>query len=163
MWSTARGKTPTICRDLFDMLLFPQCLLLSVMCNNKPLIYPISVIVGLHQKSFNFFVICYVFYFSPSYFLFSSVFCRLHSLKIQPNPILNAFLRYLFSVCKAQLLPVYVSGILQDSTVLIFHLNSPLQVPSEKILRVGKILRNAILSRAPHMIRDRKYHLKTYR
>ena len=38
-----------------------------------------------------------------------------------------------------------------------------LQVPSEKILRAGKVLRNAILSRAPHMIRDRKYHLKTYR
>lgn len=38
-----------------------------------------------------------------------------------------------------------------------------IQVPSEKILRAGKILRNAILSRAPHMIRDRKYHLKTYR
>ncbi|XP_072300559.1 rap guanine nucleotide exchange factor 4 [Eucyclogobius newberryi] len=37
------------------------------------------------------------------------------------------------------------------------------QVPSEKILRAGKIIRNAILSRAPHMIRDRKYHLKTYR
>uniref|UniRef100_A0A8C4SEY2 Rap guanine nucleotide exchange factor 4 n=1 Tax=Erpetoichthys calabaricus TaxID=27687 RepID=A0A8C4SEY2_ERPCA len=37
------------------------------------------------------------------------------------------------------------------------------QVPSEKILRAGKTLRNAILSRAPHMIRDRKYHLKTYR
>ncbi|XP_047917571.2 rap guanine nucleotide exchange factor 4 isoform X3 [Anser cygnoides] len=37
------------------------------------------------------------------------------------------------------------------------------KVPSEKILRAGKILRNAILSRAPHMIRDRKYHLKTYR
>uniref|UniRef100_A0A671YGF7 Rap guanine nucleotide exchange factor 4 n=1 Tax=Sparus aurata TaxID=8175 RepID=A0A671YGF7_SPAAU len=36
-------------------------------------------------------------------------------------------------------------------------------VPSEKILRAGKILRNAILSWAPHMIRDRKYHLKTYR
>ncbi|KAM6174271.1 rap guanine nucleotide exchange factor 4 isoform 10-T10 [Erethizon dorsatum] len=36
-------------------------------------------------------------------------------------------------------------------------------VPSEKILRAGKILRNAILSRTPHMIRDRKYHLKTYR
>ncbi|XP_067108348.1 rap guanine nucleotide exchange factor 4 isoform X11 [Osmerus mordax] len=36
-------------------------------------------------------------------------------------------------------------------------------VPSEKILRAGKVLRNAILSRAPHMIRDRKYHLKTYR
>ncbi|XP_053326480.1 rap guanine nucleotide exchange factor 4 [Spea bombifrons] len=37
------------------------------------------------------------------------------------------------------------------------------KVPSERILRAGKILRNAILSRAPHMIRDRKYHLKTYR
>ncbi|XP_029937286.1 rap guanine nucleotide exchange factor 4 isoform X2 [Myripristis murdjan] len=37
------------------------------------------------------------------------------------------------------------------------------QVPSEKILRAGKVLRHAILSRAPHMIRDRKYHLKTYR
>ncbi|XP_025008347.1 rap guanine nucleotide exchange factor 4 isoform X2 [Gallus gallus] len=37
------------------------------------------------------------------------------------------------------------------------------KVPSEKILRAGKILRNTILSRAPHMIRDRKYHLKTYR
>ncbi|KAJ8403333.1 hypothetical protein AAFF_G00351050 [Aldrovandia affinis] len=37
------------------------------------------------------------------------------------------------------------------------------KVPSEKILRAGKALRNSILSRAPHMIRDRKYHLKTYR
>ncbi|XP_034550617.1 rap guanine nucleotide exchange factor 4 isoform X4 [Notolabrus celidotus] len=37
------------------------------------------------------------------------------------------------------------------------------KVPSEKILRAGKILRNAILSRSPHMIRDRKFHLKTYR
>uniref|UniRef100_A0A3P8TXK0 Rap guanine nucleotide exchange factor 4 n=1 Tax=Amphiprion percula TaxID=161767 RepID=A0A3P8TXK0_AMPPE len=37
------------------------------------------------------------------------------------------------------------------------------KVPSEKLLRAGKVLRNAILSRAPHMIRDRKYHLKTYR
>uniref|UniRef100_A0A3B4Z9Z5 Rap guanine nucleotide exchange factor 4-like n=1 Tax=Stegastes partitus TaxID=144197 RepID=A0A3B4Z9Z5_9TELE len=33
----------------------------------------------------------------------------------------------------------------------------------EKLQRAGKVLRNAILSRAPHMIRDRKYHLKTYR
>uniref|UniRef100_A0A671YJ35 Rap guanine nucleotide exchange factor 4 n=1 Tax=Sparus aurata TaxID=8175 RepID=A0A671YJ35_SPAAU len=41
--------------------------------------------------------------------------------------------------------------------------NSFVSVPSEKILRAGKILRNAILSWAPHMIRDRKYHLKTYR
>ncbi|XP_038645330.1 rap guanine nucleotide exchange factor 4 isoform X4 [Scyliorhinus canicula] len=37
------------------------------------------------------------------------------------------------------------------------------QVPSEKVPRAGKILRNAILSQAPHMIRDRKYHLKTYK
>ncbi|XP_019713207.1 rap guanine nucleotide exchange factor 4 [Hippocampus comes] len=40
---------------------------------------------------------------------------------------------------------------------------NPKKVPSGKILRAGKVLRNAILSRAPHMIRDRKYHLKTYR
>ncbi|XP_053554426.1 rap guanine nucleotide exchange factor 4-like [Bombina bombina] len=37
------------------------------------------------------------------------------------------------------------------------------KVPSERILRAGKTLRNSLLSRAPHMIRDRKYHLKTYR
>ncbi|XP_031414389.1 rap guanine nucleotide exchange factor 4 [Clupea harengus] len=37
------------------------------------------------------------------------------------------------------------------------------KVPSEKMLRAGKVSRNAILARAPHMIRDRKYHLKTYR
>uniref|UniRef100_A0A8C9WPP6 Rap guanine nucleotide exchange factor 4 n=1 Tax=Scleropages formosus TaxID=113540 RepID=A0A8C9WPP6_SCLFO len=37
------------------------------------------------------------------------------------------------------------------------------KIPSEKILRAGKVLRSAILSRASHMIRDRKYHLKTYR
>ncbi|XP_070364208.1 rap guanine nucleotide exchange factor 4 isoform X2 [Equus asinus] len=41
--------------------------------------------------------------------------------------------------------------------------NTITKVPSEKILRAGKILRHAILSRAAHMIRDRKYHLKTYR
>uniref|UniRef100_H9GB63 Rap guanine nucleotide exchange factor 4 n=1 Tax=Anolis carolinensis TaxID=28377 RepID=H9GB63_ANOCA len=48
--------------------------------------------------------------------------------------------------------------------VIMWHV--PLRVtsvPSEKILRAGKVLRTAILSRAPHMIRDRKYHLKTYR
>uniref|UniRef100_A0A8C2XJ64 Rap guanine nucleotide exchange factor 4b n=1 Tax=Cyclopterus lumpus TaxID=8103 RepID=A0A8C2XJ64_CYCLU len=39
----------------------------------------------------------------------------------------------------------------------------PATIPSEKLQRAGKVLRNAILSRAPHMIRDRKYHLKTYR
>uniref|UniRef100_A0A672JLM1 Rap guanine nucleotide exchange factor (GEF) 4 n=1 Tax=Salarias fasciatus TaxID=181472 RepID=A0A672JLM1_SALFA len=49
------------------------------------------------------------------------------------------------------------------SSCVLSDLISNGQVPSEKILRAGKILRNAILSRAPHMIRDRKYHLKTYR
>ncbi|XP_053733495.1 rap guanine nucleotide exchange factor 4 isoform X2 [Synchiropus splendidus] len=37
------------------------------------------------------------------------------------------------------------------------------KVPSEKFLRAAKILRLAVLAKAPHMIRDRKYHLKTYR
>ncbi|XP_070976536.1 rap guanine nucleotide exchange factor 4-like [Oncorhynchus clarkii lewisi] len=37
------------------------------------------------------------------------------------------------------------------------------KVQSERLQRGGKVMRNAILSRAPHMIRDRKYHLKTYR
>uniref|UniRef100_A0AAQ5ZIZ1 Rap guanine nucleotide exchange factor 4 n=1 Tax=Amphiprion ocellaris TaxID=80972 RepID=A0AAQ5ZIZ1_AMPOC len=56
--------------------------------------------------------------------------------------------------CMAGLLaPPY--GVMESSLLLI--------VPSEKLLRAGKVLRNAILSRAPHMIRDRKYHLKTYR
>ncbi|KAM3862025.1 LOW QUALITY PROTEIN: rap guanine nucleotide exchange factor 4 [Diretmus argenteus] len=53
-----------------------------------------------------------------------------------------------------------------QGSVVTFNLPipSPLsQVPSEKILRAGKVLRNVMLSRAPHMIRDRKYHLKTYR
>ncbi|XP_072539985.1 rap guanine nucleotide exchange factor 4-like isoform X2 [Salminus brasiliensis] len=50
-----------------------------------------------------------------------------------------------------------------DSDPLNFLSKNLNKVPSEKILRAGKILRNAILARAPHMIRDRKYHLKTYR
>uniref|UniRef100_A0A8C9W1N6 Rap guanine nucleotide exchange factor 4 n=1 Tax=Scleropages formosus TaxID=113540 RepID=A0A8C9W1N6_SCLFO len=41
--------------------------------------------------------------------------------------------------------------------------NSVKKVPSEKVMRAGKVLRHAILSKAPHMIRDRKFHLKTYR
>uniref|UniRef100_A0A1A8K6M6 Rap guanine nucleotide exchange factor (GEF) 4 n=1 Tax=Nothobranchius kuhntae TaxID=321403 RepID=A0A1A8K6M6_NOTKU len=41
--------------------------------------------------------------------------------------------------------------------------NKAHKIPSEKLRRAGKVLRNAILSRAPHMIRDRKYHLKTYK
>ncbi|XP_055493946.1 rap guanine nucleotide exchange factor 4 [Leucoraja erinacea] len=45
----------------------------------------------------------------------------------------------------------------------LLHAASRNKVPSQKILRAGKILRNAILSQAPHMIRDRKYHLKTYK
>uniref|UniRef100_A0A8C5C5M8 Rap guanine nucleotide exchange factor 4a n=1 Tax=Gadus morhua TaxID=8049 RepID=A0A8C5C5M8_GADMO len=42
-------------------------------------------------------------------------------------------------------------------------LHSFYKVPSENVLRAGKVLHKAILARAPHMIRDRKFHLKTYR
>ncbi|KAL5006473.1 hypothetical protein ScPMuIL_015279 [Solemya velum] len=35
--------------------------------------------------------------------------------------------------------------------------------PSEKLSRAGHVLRTVLLSRAPQMIRDRKYHLRTYR
>uniref|UniRef100_A0A8C5GJE2 Rap guanine nucleotide exchange factor 4-like n=1 Tax=Gouania willdenowi TaxID=441366 RepID=A0A8C5GJE2_GOUWI len=54
------------------------------------------------------------------------------------------------------------SGSNNDSQIAASQLNTVL-VPSEKLQRAGKVLRNVILSRAPHMIRDRKYHLKTYR
>ncbi|XP_016423447.1 rap guanine nucleotide exchange factor 4-like isoform X2 [Sinocyclocheilus rhinocerous] len=50
-----------------------------------------------------------------------------------------------------------------NSDPLNFMSKNLYKVPSEKILRAEKVLRNAILARAPHMIRDRKYHLKTYR
>lgn len=50
-----------------------------------------------------------------------------------------------------------------DAAALRSDLSVPAQVPSENVLRAGRVLRNAILSWAPHMIRDRKYHLKTYR
>uniref|UniRef100_A0AAX7TIS0 Rap guanine nucleotide exchange factor (GEF) 4 n=1 Tax=Astatotilapia calliptera TaxID=8154 RepID=A0AAX7TIS0_ASTCA len=63
------------------------------------------------------------------------------------------------SGCNADRLPDK-ENISNNSFVVSKPLN---KVPSEKILRAGQILRNAILSRAPHMIRDRKYHLKTYR
>uniref|UniRef100_A0A669BGN5 Rap guanine nucleotide exchange factor 4 n=1 Tax=Oreochromis niloticus TaxID=8128 RepID=A0A669BGN5_ORENI len=63
------------------------------------------------------------------------------------------------SGCNADRLPDK-ENISNNSFVLSKPLN---KVPSEKILRAGQILRNAILCRAPHMIRDRKYHLKTYR
>ena len=38
-----------------------------------------------------------------------------------------------------------------------------IQAPSEKLAEAGHILRTVLLTRAPHMIRDRKYHLRTYR
>ncbi|XP_067834639.1 rap guanine nucleotide exchange factor 3-like [Heptranchias perlo] len=37
------------------------------------------------------------------------------------------------------------------------------QVSSEKILRAGRVLQNAVLSAAPNLMRDRKHHLKTFR
>lgn len=36
-------------------------------------------------------------------------------------------------------------------------------MPSQKLSKAANILRVMILTRAPHMIRDRKYHLRTYR
>ncbi|XP_046573528.1 LOW QUALITY PROTEIN: rap guanine nucleotide exchange factor 4-like [Haliotis rubra] len=36
-------------------------------------------------------------------------------------------------------------------------------MPSEKLLHGGHVIRTVLLTRAPHMIRDRKYHLRTYR
>uniref|UniRef100_A0A8C7TVC5 Rap guanine nucleotide exchange factor 4 n=1 Tax=Oncorhynchus mykiss TaxID=8022 RepID=A0A8C7TVC5_ONCMY len=51
------------------------------------------------------------------------------------------------------------SGSNNDLVWLLWKLG----VQSERLQRGGKVMRNAILSRAPHMIRDRKYHLKTYR
>uniref|UniRef100_A0A668SP31 Rap guanine nucleotide exchange factor (GEF) 4 n=1 Tax=Oreochromis aureus TaxID=47969 RepID=A0A668SP31_OREAU len=63
------------------------------------------------------------------------------------------------SGCNADRLPDK-ENISNNSFVVSKPLN---KVPSEKILHAGQILRNAILCRAPHMIRDRKYHLKTYR
>ncbi|KAK3603635.1 hypothetical protein CHS0354_017354 [Potamilus streckersoni] len=38
-----------------------------------------------------------------------------------------------------------------------------IMVPSEKLVRAGHVLRTVLLTRAPHMIRDRKFHLRTYR
>uniref|UniRef100_A0A7N6F6S1 Rap guanine nucleotide exchange factor (GEF) 4 n=1 Tax=Anabas testudineus TaxID=64144 RepID=A0A7N6F6S1_ANATE len=66
------------------------------------------------------------------------------------------------SGCSADRMP-NKENISNNPFVSVSNLTPILQVPSERILRAGKILRNAILSRAPHMIRDRKYHLKTYR
>ncbi|XP_053373396.1 rap guanine nucleotide exchange factor 4-like isoform X2 [Mercenaria mercenaria] len=36
-------------------------------------------------------------------------------------------------------------------------------VPSDRLARAGLVLRTVLLARAPHMIRDRKFHLRTYR
>ncbi|XP_034042266.1 rap guanine nucleotide exchange factor 4-like isoform X1 [Thalassophryne amazonica] len=64
------------------------------------------------------------------------------------------------SVCSSERMPDKEN--INNSSIIAVckHQN---KVPSEKILRAGKILRNAVLSTAPHIIRDRKYHLKTYR
>ncbi|XP_052240015.1 rap guanine nucleotide exchange factor 4-like isoform X2 [Dreissena polymorpha] len=37
------------------------------------------------------------------------------------------------------------------------------QVPSDRLVHAGHVLRTVLLTRAPHMIRDRKFHLRTYR
>ncbi|XP_076472872.1 rap guanine nucleotide exchange factor 4-like isoform X2 [Babylonia areolata] len=35
--------------------------------------------------------------------------------------------------------------------------------PSQKVARAGHVLRTVLMTSAPHMIRDRKFHLRTYR
>uniref|UniRef100_A0A8C8E3Z6 Rap guanine nucleotide exchange factor 4a n=1 Tax=Oryzias sinensis TaxID=183150 RepID=A0A8C8E3Z6_9TELE len=67
-----------------------------------------------------------------------------------------------FYYCMAGLLvPPY--GVMESTCGSDSKSSACAQTLSEKILHAGKILRNAILSKAPHMIRDRKFHLKTYR
>uniref|UniRef100_A0A3Q3A372 Rap guanine nucleotide exchange factor 4 n=1 Tax=Kryptolebias marmoratus TaxID=37003 RepID=A0A3Q3A372_KRYMA len=61
------------------------------------------------------------------------------------------------------LAPPYVSRSMKDKKNTLINQWTHCGIPSEKLRRAGKVLRNAILSRAPHMIRDRKYHLKTYK
>jgi len=39
---------------------------------------------------------------------------------------------------------------------------SLLQVPSERLLRAGRVLRTVILTRASLLISDRKHHLRVY-
>lgn len=36
-------------------------------------------------------------------------------------------------------------------------------MPSDRLVHAGFVLRTVLLARAPHMIRDRKFHLRTYR
>uniref|UniRef100_A0A3P9I350 Rap guanine nucleotide exchange factor 4 n=1 Tax=Oryzias latipes TaxID=8090 RepID=A0A3P9I350_ORYLA len=67
-----------------------------------------------------------------------------------------------FYYCMAGLLvPPY--GVMESTCGSDSKSSVSAQTLSEKILHAGKILRNAILSKAFHMIRDRKFHLKTYR
>ncbi|ESO82181.1 hypothetical protein LOTGIDRAFT_135052, partial [Lottia gigantea] len=43
------------------------------------------------------------------------------------------------------------------------YVRQHLRAPSQRLARAGRILRTMLLCRAPHMIRDRKLHLRTYR
>ena len=45
----------------------------------------------------------------------------------------------------------------------MLYLSINFQMPSQKLSKAANILRVMVLTRAPHMIRDRKYHLRTYR
>uniref|UniRef100_A0A3B3QQ01 Rap guanine nucleotide exchange factor 4 n=1 Tax=Paramormyrops kingsleyae TaxID=1676925 RepID=A0A3B3QQ01_9TELE len=93
------------------------------------------------------------FHFCSSFIFTPVLFFSLHSLAAEPNPALNPLSRYSDVLggarCGFPEFPPH--GALVCSLSLT------------KILRAGKVLRHAILSRASHMIRDRKYHLKTYR
>lgn len=118
-----------------------------------------------HQNSLQFYVVICVFYFDYIVLCFVS---QKSFIESPTKPHLKCISKVVTSItfCLSVYLgsfPVCVSGTQQDSFVLRSDLNFTVQVPSENILRTAKIIRNAILSWAPHMIRDRKYHLKTYR
>ncbi|CAL8370057.1 unnamed protein product [Arctogadus glacialis] len=53
--------------------------------------------------------------------------------------------------------------LIQSPAKAQFPISVSQKVPSENVLRAGKVLHEAILARAAHMIRDRKFHLKTFR
>ncbi|XP_064614683.1 rap guanine nucleotide exchange factor 4-like [Liolophura sinensis] len=72
-----------------------------------------------------------------------------HSLKIQSPEVTKSHRRRRTNSQKMEDLPNPAAPITS--------------APSEKLSRAGHILRMVLLTRAPHMVRDRKYHLRTYR
>lgn len=114
-------------------------------------------------------------------FLYKFFFCSIHHFSsVSSSIFLHFVFQKSFNENIAQLHPKTMIQVLSpshyptDSCVsqspcrrmhcpVVIQIFVNLQVPSEKIMRAAKVLRTAILTQAPHMIRDRKYHLKTYK